>query len=369
MNGGNRVERKTTAAKSRLPILILAALIGAFSTAVMLEFVLRLLPVSMGLFRTVEHQHWPLRAYSPHEPFTYSRSWELLMVNRGHTNNYGQIAPFDFIPHSRPVIVIGDSFVAGEMIAYADTLQGQLARLVGADVPVYAFGFNGNSISEYLAIGAQAAAEFSPRAAVVLIVDGDMTESLVAHPGHYFFVRENDRMELAYRPIFGRTWFAGLRQSVGDIALFKYVFSNLQFSFDELTASSNPPTRVAGVRNDAALSAVDIFLAEFSRRSGIPTDCTLFLMDSDRYQLYTGRASDVKDAPYVREYFKQAAIARSYRVIDLGPEFAQAYSASREKFDFWPVDRHWNRLGHGMGAQIAVRELRGDARQATSCLN
>jgi hypothetical protein len=126
---------------------------------------------------------------------------ELLNATHGSTHNYRHFAPFDFVPGSKPVIVIGDSFVGAELNSYDNTLQRQLGKLLGGQERVYGLGANGLSISDYLALSKMAAAEFSPTAVVILVVDGDITEGLEPQVGHYHFSIEANHVELQYWPL------------------------------------------------------------------------------------------------------------------------------------------------------------------------
>jgi len=331
----------------------------------------------VGLFRTYDQQSWPIRAYTPHAPFTYSQTWEMLLVNRGRTNNYGHIAPFDYVPGSRPVIVIGDSFVAAEMLPYADMVQAQLAERLHGRVPVYGFGFNGNALSDYLATAALAAPEFLPRAAVVVVVDGDISESLGDRTGHYFFASEGDRLVLRYHRQPDRSAFSRIREAAGDIALYKYVFANLHFTFEDILPQNVFPQAASpGEASDDTAqttkeyAVVDTFLAEFSARSGISRQCTVLLLDSDRYALYSAKFArkHPKDNAERRQYLIDQARALGYRVVDLESVFANDYSANHRKLDLWPVDPHWNRRGHALAAENAFRELTSSGNGIPACL-
>src|SRR5215471_13762857 len=130
----------------------LAYITGLFLLVILLEVVFRLLPVPMGLYRTEQYQRWPLMNHKPHQPYTSSMSWEMRHARHGSTNNYGHLAPFDYVRASGPVVVIGDSFIESEMNRYADTLQSQLGQLLGQHESVYGLGANGLSISDYLAV-------------------------------------------------------------------------------------------------------------------------------------------------------------------------------------------------------------------------
>jgi hypothetical protein len=176
---------------------------GIVAALVALELVLRLLPVSMGMHRTADYARWPLQNTEPHLTYTYSSGWAMRNAQRGTTNNYGQVAPFDYRPGRRPVVVIGDSYVESLMNPYDDTLQAQLARRIGARDAVYGFGISGLSASDYVALARQARDEFAPSAAVILVTDGDLSESLFARLGNYYLTPSADGLRLDYQPVRG----------------------------------------------------------------------------------------------------------------------------------------------------------------------
>ena len=344
--------------------------LGAIFTAALLECALRFLPVSMGLYRTGQFDTWPLHNSEPRLPYAYSISWAFLNPHRGTTNNYGHIAPFDFVPGSRPVIVIGDSFIESLMNDYGDTLQGQLGQIINSPRSVYGLGVSGLSVSDYLALSRLARDEFSPAAAVFLIVDGDFSESLGPHSGHHSLVPEGGALKAVYEPLTGESTAKKIRKWVGDISLYRYFQVNLQFTLAQTWAplSAGPVAKVkpeSSAKNGAFQRQVaDLMLAELPEDLGLPPQCIVFLMDSDRYALYKpGQASVPKDSPEVRRHFIDEALRRGFKVSDLDPVFKQRFAQDRAKFDHWPVDRHWNRVGHGVGAQEAHRLLYGQGQQ------
>src|SRR5882672_4534757 len=76
---------------------------GAAATLVALELALRMLPVSVGLYQTERPDLWPLHSFQAHLPYTVSSTWELRNARHGRTNNYGHLAPLDYIPGARPL--------------------------------------------------------------------------------------------------------------------------------------------------------------------------------------------------------------------------------------------------------------------------
>jgi hypothetical protein len=333
-------------------------MLGVGLALALLEITLRFLPVSMGLYPTQSYDQWPLQSYEPARPYTYSKSWALRNAHRGTTNNYGHIAPFDFRKATAPVIVLGDSFVEGLMNEYADTLQGRLGTRLGAPTNVYGLGVSGLSIGDYLALSRFARDEFQPAAAVVVISDGDITESVAAGIGHHSFSVKNGVVSLDYRPRLGESTFTKIRIRIGEISLYRYLQANLGLSLERLWRWGNAGP-VAPERPATELfPVVDYFLRNLPAALSLPSRCIAFLVDSDRYAIYKAQlATRRKDEPLLQDYFLREAKALGFHAVDLDPVFRRAYAHDKLKFDYWPIDRHWNALGHEIAANEAFHLL------------
>jgi len=351
---------------------------GALSVLIAAELVLRALPVSMGLYRTDQYDRWPLQSSEARLAYTYSSSWALRNAYRGVTNNYGHIAPFDFRKGDKPVIVIGDSYVESLMNDYADTLQAQLADKLGRRDSVYGLGVSGLSASDYLVLSSLARDEFAPVAAVFVISDGDIAESLLPSPGSRFIVLDAARPRLDYLPLRGESLAKRIRKVAGESSLYRYLQVNLRFSPADIlgmfrpasAASQEVGTPPMGEVLDRQRRVADLFLGELPTALALPPECIVLLMDSDRYAIYKpAAASPRKDDPSTRLYVIERARALGIKVSDLDPVFRDRYARDRMKFDHWPNDRHWNRLGHAIAATEAYRLLsEPDAQGRAACL-
>jgi hypothetical protein len=263
------------------------------------------------------------------------------------------------------------------MNPYEDTLQAQLARKIGTADAVYGLGISGLSASDYVALARQARDEFAPAAAVVLVTDGDLSESLFARLGNYYLSPDRDGFKLDYQPVQGDSLASRFRKVFGDLSLHRYFQANLQFSLDTLLSRLLGDDGAAGEPalrpyEDAAMQrkVADWFLAELPASLSLRPECVVLLVDTDRYAIYKPQlASPRKDAPAVRQYFIERAQALGFRVSDLEPVFRQRFAQERAKFDHWPVDRHWNRRGYGIGAELAHRLLlEPGSAQGPACL-
>jgi hypothetical protein len=341
---------------------------GAAAVLVVLELALRLLPVTVGLYQSDRTDLWPLHNFQAHVPYTHSMTWEMRNARHGWTNNYGQLAPFDYVRGSRPVIVVGDSYIEAQVNEYADTLQGQLGAMLAPAAPVYGFGASGSALSDYLVLAGQAAREFAPRAAVFLLINGDISESLLDQTGHYHFRDTAEGLVLAFHPRDPRSLRQRLRWTIGEIRLSRYVSQNLRFTlpgfaplFREAKARAPDASDEPDAR--AQFAAVDRFLAELPGRSGIEPRCIAFLLDGNRYGIYDPRrAFGEADLPEARAYFIRRALELGFRVADLQPVFGEHYRLHRRHFDYYPVDAHLNGLGNRLAAEQAYDLIYGQGR-------
>jgi hypothetical protein len=71
---------------------------------------------------------WPVHHLIPNGRYVHSSGWNFVNVRRGKINNMGYVAPFDYLPGSKGIVVLGDSFVEGLQNEYRDTIQGSLPR-------------------------------------------------------------------------------------------------------------------------------------------------------------------------------------------------------------------------------------------------
>ncbi len=351
---------------------------GALVVLAILELGLSLLPVSTGMRRSDDSARWPLQNTPPHSPYSYSITWAMLNAHRGVTNNYGQVAPFDYRKEGNPIIVVGDSFVESLMNDYSDTLQAQLGRMIGRTESVYGLGVSGMSASDYVALSRQARDEFKPSAAIYVVTDGDLSESLQRVQGTYFLVPRGGELVLEYLPARGHGDGLGsrLRQYVADLSIHRYLQVNLQFSLGKVldgfkgTAGMPAPSGAPAIALAEQRAVADWFLSELPQTLGLPSRCVALLVDTDRYAIYRSElASPRKDSPAAREYLIRRARELGFGVSDLESVFRSRFTRDHVRFDHFPIDRHWNRAGHAVGAQEAYRLLfRGPAADRPACL-
>ena len=349
---------------------LLLLLLGAIVMVALLELLFQALPVTKGRIRVRDESSWPLHNYMPNTRYTYSFGWDMRQPQHGWVNSTGQLAPFDFERGQVEVAVIGDSYVESAMNRYEDSLPAQLAGGLGRPAnAVIGLAAGGLSISDYLALTAQAQAALSPKALVFVMIDGDISESLLPRQGwHHLVERPDGRIDnhfIHQRNSGDEGLLSGL---LSDSSLYEYMRRHLGFSPATVwshwwarwkaplgaVAPTPTPTGVASARQRVA---VDHFLSELMQHTGLPAACIAFVLDSDRNQLYLGKPSATLDSTESRSRLASHAQALGMAVVDLKPIFDEHYRRHGKRFDFSPTDRHWNPLGHRLAADAARSAL------------
>jgi lysophospholipase L1-like esterase len=348
---------------------VLSALIGIFLTLLILEIVVRFLPVVSGLYveQPINAQQ-PVLRFLPNREFTYSRGWNLRGVNTGRTNNFGFINDQDYDPGATSPLaaVIGDSYVEALMIPFKNTLHASLAESARGRGRVYSFGMSGAPLSQYLAWALWVKKVFHPDLLVVTIVGNDFDESLLRYknaPGfHYFDDSREDmpltRVDLGHGSIYLSRKSALVRYIRDNVGL-TAIIQNFRSPPNVIQYVGNVPASVEADRIERSKRAVDTFLARLSQETGIPASRIILVVDGMRPNLYTVEELRKAQGSYfdtMRVYLLARAQKLGYVVIDMQPRFIERHRATGERFEY-PDDGHWNAAGHAMAAE-AIKATR-----------
>lgn len=348
---------------------VITILLGFLGSALLAEGILRLLPVARWPERVRATNDDRLVRLLPGTRFLYSTGWNFSTVNRGRVNNAGFVNDQDYEPLApTPLLaVVGDSYVEALIVPYDSSVQGRLQNRVNPVGRVYSFGISGAPLSQYLYLAEHVAHRYRPQALAVVVVGNDFDESLMDVgfiPGyHYFRERPEGDYELVWRPDPDSDRSRGLRRFFKQSALVRYTFSNL--SVMRLVDSHVPPradtVRYVGStlasleprRLARSKRAVDAFLSELPRRSGLAPERIVLVMDGARPQLYSPAALAEVDSTFfsvMRRYLLERARAQGFEAIDLEPQFVADYRRNGRRFEF-PKDAHWNGRGHAVSAE------------------
>jgi hypothetical protein len=336
----------------------LGAICGALLVLIALECILRLLPVNTGVKLLPVSERNPIQRGIPRSTFTYSQGWDFSNARTVALNNYGFSDSIDYVPDSQAIVVIGDSFIEGQMISPGHTLAGQLRSEESSFGAAYGLGASGAGLSDYVASARFAANEFQASALIVLIVSGDIKESLLPKKGGYHFQREPDgsfRLTRVDSGPGGRLW-----NNLVKSKLFLYLVQNLKFRpskiFDAVLGRSGK--NMAESTTDFS-DVVETFLTLLPIESRLPPQRIVLVFDPDREVLFNAlqKASRINSEDAIRPKFVQSAIDRGYVVVDLSSAFREDYRLTHVRPDFAPFDMHWNSRGHMLAAREIAQTL------------
>ena len=331
---------------------------------------MHLLPVSDTANTQPVTPNNPVIHYMPNQDITFSRGWNFSISNVKHINNYGYMSDYDYdpaLPEDSPLLaIIGDSYVEAAQVENCKSMHGLLASRFEGKGRIYALGYSGAPLSQYLAFAEFARKEFRPDSMVFVIIDNDFDESLLKYksaPGfHYFTTNPDGMMELTLVNYGAKSF---VRQIAKRSALIRYLVLTVGVDPEAVSRiltldkpAGNP--RFAGYARAHAederlrdsRAAVDMFFAELPNRSGLSPSEILLVVDGMRPGLYTSDGLTIAKGSFsgsMRDYFLDQALALGYQIIDMQPVFEAHYRRHKKRFEF-PIDAHWNELGHKLVA-------------------
>jgi hypothetical protein len=377
-NGQSSVDEKLRSFWANLSLSLVSVLV----TLVVIEVVLRFLPVSNGLRIQPVNEAEPYFHGEPNRSFVFSRGWNFSIVNRGRLNAQGFVNNQDYDSTSLgPLLaLIGDSYIEALMVPFEQTVSGRLAGRVEGRGHVYSFAFSGAPLSQYLAWAKHAVEAYSASGLAIFVVSNDFDESIrrYAHkPGFYQYDKPNGTTEWVWvrRDYTPSPW----RNLINASSLLQYLYRNVQATkigqnlMEDLTTvvSCDPnkhrkcgPNRFeANVtadyrpeRLDSSQQIVDHFLRDIVQVTGLQRERILFVVDGLRKRIYEGRPrADGNSYPAeMFSYFLAAARAQGFEAIDMHDVFEANFAMHRQRFEF-PTDGHWNGYGHGVVADAVAK--------------
>lgn len=354
---------------------ILFFVIIYLAIGVLLETVFRMLPVQESMGWLPVNEQNPVRRFEPNRSFTWSKNWNLCLVNPLRSNNYGFISPIDYDPlsHVPLTAVIGDSTIEAAMVEQTRTTMAVLNTEFQSRRRFYAFAASGAQLSSYIAYAAYAKREFRPDRYVFLLIGNDFDESMASYgveAGSHYFVDDGagglalQRFDYDVGP---------LKRLLRKSALFMYINMNLQIGARWKIASSRLSNAVSGReteyvgQTDAHVDprrladsqrAVDAFFELLEEACGVPRKDILIGIDGMRPQLYDSASLAKADGSFfshMRKYVLFRARSLGHPAIDMQPVFEQDYAANRQFFEYpQHNDGHWNERAHELFARQIV---------------
>lgn len=346
--------------------------LSGFLTLLLLEIVLRFLPVAQPLFSQAVTQANPIARFQPNRTVTWSNEWNFAIVTQRHINNDGFANDQDYDPKDpRPLAaVIGDSFIEAMMVAYDETLYGRLSTLT-PERRVYSFGMSGAPLSQYLIWAKYAKDTYKPDLLIINIVGNDFDESLPRYASFQNFHQFTQTPDADLTPTLLNEYHPSFwRTAIAQSALARYLFFNLKISnaynVFKQSIGKGSGKNVRYVNNVAAdatdekieesYQAIDSFLNLLPVYSGLPETHIILSIDAPRQLIYKPelRHQDKSFFQIMRDRLIQQAQTKGYSVVDMWPAFESHYADNGQRFEF-ETDSHWNGLGHKVVAEEILK--------------
>jgi hypothetical protein len=354
---------------------VIASLVLCFVVA---EIVLHILPVASGLRSLPVDAENPIFHFEPNRSFVFSHGWNLRDVNRGRVNNAGWVNEQDYRKDdATPLIaVVGDSFIEAQIVPFADTMQGRLAKALAGEFRVYSFAASGAPLSQYLIWARHAVHDYGARAVVVNVVLNDFDESHISYkgpPGFWLYVPDAEG-ELQLRLIphrRGLLWTLAQKSAIArylliNLKLSRYILDMPALHSIFIGAPAHAQTQFPANGHDArrledSLAVIDAFMRDLPRLVELPPSRVILTVDGFR-DPEKARAGLGSYFDRMRKTLLAKASAQGYEAIDLDPSFFARRRETGEEF-YVPDDGHWNAAGHGVAAAAVMssrllRELR-----------
>jgi len=354
-------------APTRFITRTLAFAAGIGGALLLLEGALRLLPVLSGTYAAEPRAAWPVHTMIPNTGYTYSTGWNLQNIHRGRINNYGYVAPFDYMRSkgtaAGTVAVFGDSYIEAVMNTFGDTLQGALNDYLKTPRTVLNFGSAGAEMPDYLGTAPLVRRDFSPQWAVIVITLGDFTRGFSAGPG-YFKWQPDHSPPVKLVPEIRRS---ALSKWLRTLALIRYARGNLSLQPDQLIRLRRGAdiANAAGPCHPEVLSKADeALLAQFAQALppalGLSPDHVILVFDSDRKAIYAGKTRDearqcLGRPALANDRLQVLAAQAGMHVIDSYDVFKRYFDQGHGPLDRSPIDAHWNAAAH----RLMAREVAG----------
>jgi len=335
---------------------------GVAASVLILEGLLRLLPIQQGLNAADFSAAWPIERLEGPGRYTYSMDWDLHNVRHGRINAMGYPAPFDYVPGSPAIAVIGDSFVEGLMNDYADSLQARLQQTVGSAPTVMGFARSGTGLPDYLAMTRLAADRFRLEWLVILVVPGDFIEGFQPRIGKYHWSSTQPGAAVLTPDDRRRS---GTRRWLRSLALVHYLKAHLGVSLHDLlfpapVSPGSSQCRPAGlVSGDERI--IENFIAALPGAAKLPASRIILVFDPDLHPgtdgrgLRGGRSACTTRDNTARAQLQDRARQAGLQVVDMKEAFEAYYRQTGERIDY--ADSHWNAAGHRLAAQAVSRIL------------
>src|SRR5882724_2981592 len=349
---------------------LLTAVTSAIFALLVLEIILRFLPVAWAPAVQPPTADNPIQRYAPNTAFTWSLGWNFAVVTHKRSNAQGFVADYDYdAAATTPLLaIVGDSFVEALLVPFGESLTGRLQAMLGGRGRAYAFAQSGAPLSQYVAYARHACAVYRPQKLVVTIVGNDFDESVYVHRLRdgifHLYPRPDGGFDHRLTPLPP----SGLGERIArNSALALYLVrnvgvNNLLRRLGPSPVNAADPRRSIYAGNTLADASperiaegekvIAWFLDALPRGACLASRDIVLVVDTIRPQLYDAADLESSRTTYfgrLRAKLMADAAAHGFMVIDTESLFRVDYMKNGAPFEY-PTDNHWNAHGHALVA-------------------
>lgn len=329
-------------------------LVSSFLTLLLLELVLRMLPV-LEVSR-VKPLGSDSRAFNvstvANSELVNSYEWDFKNVVNRKTNNLGFFSDFDYEAGFEGTVVIGDSFVEARQVSFDKTFHQLLSTQL--DEPVYNIALAGAPLSQYHAYTVEVCDRYNPTKLIFSIIANDFDESWYSTQLRAGFFHYHDNGDLKPTPYI----INFLRKAANQSSMVRYLYFNL--SLGSLLVKSKQDENSDSMIEETSEALLeqrevtDLFL-NYMLEQCVPPSKITFIIDANRYESRENSiySTNPIDLPRM-DYFAGAAEAMGFNVLKMQEKMIAAYKKDLEQFEF-TFDYHWNELGHEIVAESLLQ--------------
>jgi hypothetical protein len=295
----------------------------------------------------------PVPTHLPNDSYNFSYGWAMANAHTGTTNSVGFTNSLAEIK-AGGILVIGDSFIESLMLSYPETLQGRLEQHYSQQV--FAVSASANGLADSLQVIDFIGTQLKPSVAVFFIEPGDVEYVTdPPEPGHSGFVEHEQTLEVIHNPYIE----SPLKTKVLKSALAKYIYYNLKFP---KWIASKLLVKSSAAANNKVIDKVKVlnyYFAQIQQRGIALNFKPIFLIDTDRTSIYNGQhnSNHAWLNQNDRDLFINTAHQYQLDVIDMDPVFFNHWEQNHERFDWLPMDGHWNLVAHKLAAEQVISHI------------
>ena len=328
------------------------AALGVVLAVLVLELVLRAMPLKrIPLISEINAEH-PLNRRTPSTEYSFSYGWRLENAHRTRTNASGFVSGQEYDQPRPDLSIVGNSYIEASELLPGQHMAERLSKhLQGARA--YSFGTAGAALSDYIAMGGWAQRNYRPQWQALLVTEQDLGKSLKCAEGRTCLIADSSgALQLRTTP-----WKEGrLYALIFKSDFLNYITRNLRFRPSRLLNNeAENESAKPGSSVDRSADVIEAFLRLWPITSGTAPERTLLIIDADRAPAVANQP--IADVPALTEFTTRTRAA-GYRIIEMKPRFEAYRQHSRARLDFRPSDSHWSAVSHDLAAAAIADELR-----------